>query len=61
MTATLTSRAGTLAPAAALIGVTAVWGSTFVVIKDGEEHSTFLGETTYDQLAHLIRRALDAS
>jgi len=27
-------RAATLAPAAALIGVTAIWGSTFVVIKD---------------------------
>lgn len=37
MTATLTGRAGTLAPAAALVGVTAVWGSTFVVIKDVTE------------------------
>lgn len=37
MTATLSSRASTLAPAAALIGVTAVWGSTFVVIKDVTE------------------------
>lgn len=41
------------------------WGvrayPTFIVIKDGEEHSTFLGETTYDRLAQLIRRALDAS
>lgn len=29
-----TGRAGSLAPAAALVGVTAIWGSTFVVIKD---------------------------
>ena len=34
MTTTLAGRAGTLAPAAALVGVTAIWGSTFVVIKD---------------------------
>lgn len=34
MTTTLAARTGTLAPAAGLIGVTAVWGSTFVTIKD---------------------------
>lgn len=34
MTLTLPARAATLAPAAALIAVTAIWGSTFVVIKD---------------------------
>jgi drug/metabolite transporter (DMT)-like permease len=35
VTQTLSSRrSGTLLPAAALVGMTAVWGSTFVVIKD---------------------------
>ena len=34
MTLTLPARAATMAPAAALIAVTAIWGSTFVVIKD---------------------------
>ena len=34
MTSVAAGRAATLAPAAALIGVTALWGSTFVVIKD---------------------------
>lgn len=33
MTTTLAGRARTLAPAAALVSVTAIWGSTFVVIK----------------------------
>ncbi len=37
MTTTLAGRAGTLAPAAALLSVTAIWGSTFVVIKDATE------------------------
>jgi drug/metabolite transporter (DMT)-like permease len=37
VTTTLTGRAGTLAPAAALLSVTAIWGSTFVVIKDATE------------------------
>lgn len=34
MTFTLPARAASLAPAAALVCVTAIWGSTFVVIKD---------------------------
>lgn len=34
MPTSLAGRAGTFAPAAALISVTAIWGSTFVVIKD---------------------------
>jgi drug/metabolite transporter (DMT)-like permease len=34
MSQTLPARSSALAPAAALIAVTAVWGSTFVVIKD---------------------------
>ena len=34
MTTSTAGRAGTLAPAAALLVVTAIWGSTFVVIKD---------------------------
>jgi len=33
VTTTLAGRARTLAPAAALVSVTAIWGSTFVVIK----------------------------
>jgi drug/metabolite transporter (DMT)-like permease len=37
VTTTLAGRAGTLAPAAALLSVTAIWGSTFVVIKDATE------------------------
>ena len=43
----------------------AAWGvrgyPTFIVIKDGQEHSQWLGETSYGQLARLIRAALDAS
>jgi drug/metabolite transporter (DMT)-like permease len=34
MTLTLPARASTFGPAAALVAVTAIWGSTFVVIKD---------------------------
>jgi drug/metabolite transporter (DMT)-like permease len=34
VTGTLDGRPRALAPAAALVGVTAIWGSTFVVIKD---------------------------
>lgn len=34
MPTSLAGRAGAFAPAAALISVTAIWGSTFVVIKD---------------------------
>jgi drug/metabolite transporter (DMT)-like permease len=37
VTTTLAGRAGTLAPAAALLSVTAIWGSTFVVIKDATQ------------------------
>jgi drug/metabolite transporter (DMT)-like permease len=37
VTTTLAGRAGTLALAAALLSVTAIWGSTFVVIKDATE------------------------
>jgi drug/metabolite transporter (DMT)-like permease len=37
VTTILAGRAGTLAPAAALLSVTAIWGSTFVVIKDATE------------------------
>jgi drug/metabolite transporter (DMT)-like permease len=37
VTPILAGRAGTLAPAAALLSVTAIWGSTFVVIKDATE------------------------
>ncbi len=37
MTRTLDRRADTLVPAAVLVGVTAIWGSTFVVIKDVTE------------------------
>jgi thioredoxin 1 len=31
---------------------------TFVVVKDGQEHSRWLGETSYSRLAGMIRAAL---
>ena len=41
------------------------WGvrayPTFIVVKDGQEHGEWLGETSYDRLAGMIRAALDAS
>jgi thioredoxin-like negative regulator of GroEL len=43
----------------------ATWGvrayPTFIVVKDGREHSQWLGETSYDQLAGMIRAALSPS
>ena len=45
--------------------VATAWGvrgyPTFIVVQDGQEHSQWLGETSYDQLARMIRAALDAS
>ena len=45
--------------------VATAWGvrgyPTFIVVKDGQEHNQWLGETSYDQLARMIRAALDAS
>lgn len=44
--------------------LTNAWGvrgyPTFIVLEDGRQHGTFLGETSYDQLAGMIRAALDA-
>ena len=41
------------------------WGvrayPTFIVVKDGQEHSQWLGETSYERLAGMIQAALDAS
>jgi thioredoxin 1 len=34
---------------------------TFVVVREGSEHSRWLGETSYDQLARMVQAALDAS
>ena len=33
---------------------------TFVVVREGQEHSRFLGETSHAQLAGMVRAALDA-
>ena len=45
--------------------LTQTWGvrgyPTFIVVKNGQEHSQWLGETSYDRLARMIRAALDAS
>jgi len=45
--------------------ITAAWSvpgyPTFVVVKDGRELSRWLGEASYDQLAQMVRAALDAS
>ena len=44
--------------------LTTAWGvrgyPTFFVLVDGRQHGTLLGETSYDQLAGMIRAALDA-
>jgi thioredoxin 1 len=43
----------------------ATWGvrgyPTFIVVKDGRQHDLWLGETSYDRLAGMIRAALAAS
>ena len=40
------------------------WGvqayPTFIVLKDGRQFTTWLGETSYDRLAYMIRAALAA-
>jgi thioredoxin 1 len=44
--------------------LTRTWGvqayPTFVVLKDGQEHGRWRGETSYARLAGMIRDALDA-
>lgn len=45
-------------------GITNAWGvggyPTFVVVRDGAEISRWVGETSYDHLAGMVRAALDA-
>jgi thioredoxin 1 len=45
--------------------LTRTWGvrgyPTFLVLKDGQEHDRWLGETSYARLAGMIRAALDSS
>jgi thioredoxin 1 len=46
-------------------GIAAAWSvpgyPTFVVVKDGGEHSRWLGQASYNQLAGMVQAALDAS